>query len=347
MRIPLQNGEILMGSISWQKAYSYTWRGKAYIEVPYVFNGVEKIIQGTDTTSYSLVLCVLNKDYFVGAINTRTYTLLDGTEANTWLNDGSRLKSIKSVSRSEKEIAALDAQIKEARKNKKEGNTTVRKAINPIEEEICETYTYSEISPSSGNIDYYGDGSYDFVDTLNKDLENLTVNGYIKQKTVSYCFTEIKAGGFPPPPPLPGGGSPNENTTDFGTLCNKSYNFKLIDGGGARVATVGPIGFSLVNTSGTILTFVFSRTCFTITTNKGKEVWQATEAINDAWNYATDNAKRRANNDNILADWLVKRNMETDIKLYLSENYLGSSFLASECNGTDVKITAPQYCTSR
>ena len=258
MRIPLQNGEILMGSISWQKAYSYTWRGNEYIEVPYVFNGVEKIIQGAKTSSYSLVLRVLNKDYFVGAIsttqtssapilgmdssaliNTRTYTLLDGTEANTWLNDGSRLKSIKSVSRSEKEIAALDALIKEARKNKKEGNTTVRKAINPIEEEeICETYTYSEISPSSGNIDYYGDGSYDFVDTLNKDLENLTVNGYIKQKTVSYCFTEIKAGGFPPPPPLPGGGSPNENTTDFGTLCNKSYNFKLIDGGGARVATV-------------------------------------------------------------------------------------------------------------
>jgi hypothetical protein len=101
---PLDNGTAVTGKLDWNQTISYTWNGRSYLEIPYIFNGKRKI--GNDLSSFNMVIR-RTKDgkSFEGALRTTTtdpnaenmisgertpytisaYFLPDGAPANMWV----------------------------------------------------------------------------------------------------------------------------------------------------------------------------------------------------------------------------------------------------------------------
>lgn len=220
MNTQLSNGKNSTGSLSWQNARSYNWRGFTYIEVPYLFNQSKIVVDEKDTMQYSLVLRVINPNNYLGAIgisqtstarilgtdstatiHTKTYTYLNGKEANSWMNDGSRSIAIRPQIKSEEDISDWDAQLKKLKIAGEQG-TTKRMAMP---EEECRYFTIPTTTIVTQPLNLEEDYG-ELENSRNIVLEEVIVTGKIKKsyEVISVCFVVGTGGeGFPPPPSLP------------------------------------------------------------------------------------------------------------------------------------------------
>jgi len=261
MKLMLQNGHSINGNLSWQNAEQYSWQGFAYIEVPYIFNGKKQLIDQTDTLQYSLVLRVLHQNNYSGAIaitqstrakilgtdsmatvQTKTYTLLNGKEGNSWMSSGTvKNKAVQPVIKNEAELAAWDTRLKKLKIAGEQG-TVYRKAVP---EEECQYFAIpsTSISTETYTTNVANDNG-EFDESRNKTLEEVIVVGKIKKRyeVVSIC-TEKETGGGNPFPPIEEGGGSVENENEWLLILSiedqKKYPefTKLVKGLRSYVAT--------------------------------------------------------------------------------------------------------------
>jgi hypothetical protein len=129
VNFPLDNGTTVTGKLDWSQTLSYTWNGRSYLEIPYIFNGKRKI--GNELSSFNMVIR-RTKDgkSFEGALRTTStdpnakdvvsdeetsstissYYLPDGAPANMWVRSnktGGVDISAATVRLTETQIAAM------------------------------------------------------------------------------------------------------------------------------------------------------------------------------------------------------------------------------------------------
>jgi hypothetical protein len=138
------------------------------------------------------------------------------------------------------------------------------------------------------------------------------------------------------------GGEPWEPTDqNFGKLCG-TYQWTTI--GSSWYTTLYTVGFSLVNSNGMLLNFVFSYPCIQIAKSRASTQTLANDVWNEAWNHAADKVLKDVNTyGGPLDDFRVKQNMKNYIQAYLNQNYPGSTFNPAGCSGS-VTISYAEYC---
>lgn len=102
------SNQIITGKLNWQKAKEYFWKEKAYIEIPFEFEGFGSLTPNGATIAsagFNLVIRKKNSNDFEGAIRTtlygaesesvtgqlqkkivQLYRYIDGREANIWVS---------------------------------------------------------------------------------------------------------------------------------------------------------------------------------------------------------------------------------------------------------------------
>lgn len=123
-------------------------------------------------------------------------------------------------------------------------------------------------------------------------------------------------------------------------LCG-TYNWKKI--GSSQYAMFTNLGFSLVNTNGQILTFMWYGPCIQFGSSVASQT-AANEAWNETWNQALAKVQMDANSSSpVIGDFQVKQNMKNYIQNYLAQNFSGSTFNPTGCSGA-IPYSEPKYC---
>ncbi|WP_447641917.1 MULTISPECIES: hypothetical protein [Chitinophagaceae] len=125
------NGHFVVGGLRWDSVKEYTYEGRAYMDIPFVFNGQGRIVDGSDSLGLRSYTLVLRKDAsgsYEGALRTtvysskvldwetgrqsshmtQSYRLLDGSSSSFWYRmDNDNLALGKRLT--EGEVSALHA----------------------------------------------------------------------------------------------------------------------------------------------------------------------------------------------------------------------------------------------
>lgn len=226
LQINLFSGEKITGTLMWEEAKRLSYKGRDYIDIPYVFPQYEKILPGDENMppiSYNLVLRKNKKGEYEGALRTtqygvmaenltkggeqpamlQSYQSMDGKPLNMWLGDevGENYKVAEEINLSVNQIAEMRAKAKMA--ITKEGNTVARRAAPD-----CEAYL----------IDYYETNFY-YANAYDESIGNVTVQRIHRTITMTVCHpgNDFNSDYYMPVTGSEGGGgnpsSPEESNT--------------------------------------------------------------------------------------------------------------------------------------
>ncbi|MBK7098056.1 MAG: hypothetical protein IPH58_06520 [Sphingobacteriales bacterium] len=221
LQIILRSGKKITGILMWEEAKRLSYKGRDYIDIPYVFPRYEKILPGGENmppVSYNLVLRKNKKGQYEGALRTtqygvmaenltiggenamvlQSYHYLDGRKANMWMGEveSTNLKSVEEVKLTPSEIANM----REAAKISmtQESNTQPRR-LSPV----CQTY-YMDVYETS----------FFYASRYDESIGNVTIQRIHRTVTSTICTGQDDYNDNYYPPVVAGGGGGNSTPSD-------------------------------------------------------------------------------------------------------------------------------------